>query len=210
MLGSSSPTVAPSSTRSSSINIKIYAGTGTAASTGTGGSRLAASFKNPRSIWADSAGVYYITEIGSYCIRKIDTSNIVQAYAGVCGTSGYSGDGGAASSALINVLPVMFGSSSGTNYLADYGSHVLRSVSSSGIIKTICGNPSASTNTGDGGPASSATIKSPRGVWVSSVGVVYVTSYLGYLLRKIDASNIITTVAGEFLFSFTLRLCCLF
>ena len=194
MLGSS-PTAAPST--SSSNFIKTFAGTGTAASSGTGGPPLAASFKTPTSIWADSAGVYYIADPGSFCIRKIDTSNIVQLYTGVCETSGYSGDGGAASSALLNTGTVMFGSSLGTMYLADYTSHVVRSVSSSGIINTICGNPSASTYTGDGGPASSATIKSPIGVWVDSVGNVYVTCFSFAVVRKIDTSNIITTIAGE-------------
>ena len=199
VLGSTSPTAAPSSARSSSINIKIYAGTGTAASSGTGGSPLAASLNNPRSIWADSAGVYYILEGGFTCVRKIDTSNIVQAYAGMCGSSGYSGDGGAATSATFNFVVAIFGSSSGTMYLPDYGKYVIRSVSSSGVINTICGGTSFS-NTGNGGPASSAGFLAPHGVWVNSLGVVYVTSYQGYVVRKIDTSNIITTFAGKLLF----------
>ena len=64
-----------------------------------------------------------------------------------------------------------------------------------GIITTAAGNGTGSY-TGDGGPAVSATINSPTGVTVDPQGNLYISDYLNSVIRKVDASGNISTVAG--------------
>ncbi len=63
------------------------------------------------------------------------------------------------------------------------------------IIETIAGTGIGS-NTGDGGDATLAGIHFPSKVAVDSLGQVYITSYFGNSVRKIDTNGKISTIAG--------------
>ncbi len=64
------------------------------------------------------------------------------------------------------------------------------------IITTIAGTGSASYS-GDGGPATSATINSPQGIAIDSSGNVFFNEFSNNILRKITvATGIISTYAG--------------
>jgi hypothetical protein len=63
-------------------------------------------------------------------------------------------------------------------------------------ITTLAGNGDASS-TGDGGPATSASLNGPRGVTVDTAGNVYVAEYYGQRVRKIAVNGTISTVAGN-------------
>ncbi|MBD2701864.1 hypothetical protein IC229_14535 [Spirosoma sp. BT702] len=60
------------------------------------------------------------------------------------------------------------------------------------IISTVAGR----LNTGDGGPATLATVNAPEGVVMDASGNVYFTESQGNVIRKINAAGIITTIAG--------------
>jgi len=117
---------------------------------------------------------------------------------------GFSGDGGKASDAqLYNPRAVAF-SHAGDVFIADALNHRVRRIDPNGIISTIAGNPTPSSNGtpigafgGDGGPATQAQLNQPHGVAVDSHGNVYVADSLNNRIRKINAANgVITTIAG--------------
>lgn len=189
------PSAAPSSARSSQYSIKLFAGTGAFSSTGNGGQATAATFFTLRTVWFDTAGVAYLVESGAMCVRTVDTSGIVHSFAGVCGTPGSSGDGGAASSALFSYCPTIFVSTVGNQYIPDLSNNKVRMVSTSGIISAVIGTGTAATS-GDGGKATAAAINAPHSVWGNSVGSLYIGSYEDHLVRSMDSSNIIHTLAG--------------
>ncbi len=97
-----SPTYYPSLSPHSISIITTIAGTGTAGFSGDNGQATSATISGPHGITIDSSGNVYFSDIGNNRVRKITSSTgIISTYAG-SGTIGYSGDGGAASSAALN------------------------------------------------------------------------------------------------------------
>src|SRR5262252_8283835 len=64
------------------------------------------------------------------------------------------------------------------------------------IITTVAGNGQAAFG-GDGGPASEASLNMPGSVAVDAKGNVYIADWQNERIRKISATGIITTVAGN-------------
>ena len=115
-------------------------------------------------------GNVYISDWYNQRIRKVTVSTgIISTIAGT-GSTGYSGDNGAATSAtLYNPYGVGL-DSAGNVYIADTENHSIRKVTiSTGIITTFAGTGTGSYS-GDNGPATSATLNYPNGVAVDSAG----------------------------------------
>ena len=112
----------------------------------------------------------YIADRDNNRIRKVTVSTgIISTIAGT-GTSSYSGDNGAATSAALNNPHGVGLDTAGNVYIADTGNHRIRKVTiSTGIITTFAGTGTASYS-GDNGPATSATLNYPYGVAVDSAG----------------------------------------
>ena len=111
------------------------------------------------------------------------------------GTSGYGGDNGPALSAMI--APYSFTLDKyGNIYIADNENYRVRKVNTAGIITTIAGT-GISGHTGDGGPATVATIGPAVGVLADSVGNIFFTEWTYNTVRRISTSGIITTIAGN-------------
>ena len=119
-------------------------------------------------------------------------SGIINTIAGN-GTAGYSGDGGAASSAMLRQAGIEC-DRAGNLYIADMGNNRIRKVDTFGIITTIAGT-GTSGYSGDGGPATLATLYQPSDVTVDNVGNVYIADG-SCRIRKINHAGIISTVAG--------------
>ncbi len=86
----------------------------------------------------------------------------------------------------------------GNVYIADTYNHRVRKVTAStGVITTMVGTGTG-TYSGDGGAATSATVKNPYGLAVDSSGNVYIGDYGNHHVRKITVSTgIITNIAGS-------------
>jgi len=112
------------------------------------------------------------------------------------GTTGYTGDGGLATSAEIDPFGGIAVDATGNIYIADGDNSVIRKVTvATGDITTVAGNGTAG-DSGDGGLAISAELNSPSGVAVDSVGNIYFCDIES--IRKVTvATGIITTVAGN-------------
>jgi uncharacterized protein (TIGR03437 family) len=106
------------------------------------------------------------------------------------------GDGGQATSADLNQPADVAVDASGNLFIADAGNNRIRKVSASGIITTVAGNGSPGFS-GDGGPATSALLSYPSAVAVDASGNIFIADWLNNRIRKVSASGIITTVAGN-------------
>ena len=109
---------------------------------------------------------------------------------------GFSGDGGPATAAELNAPRGVAVDASGNLYIADALNNRIRKVSSDGIITTVAGNGSLSYS-GDGGLAADAQLSGPRGLAVDGAGNLFIADFDNNTVRKISASGIITTVAGN-------------
>ncbi|HEV7232135.1 MAG TPA: T9SS type A sorting domain-containing protein [Bacteroidia bacterium] len=111
------------------------------------------------------------------------------------GTSGYSGDGGPATAAMLEDPNGIAVDGSGNIFVADPNNACVRKIDPAGNISSFAGNGTRG-NTGDGGPASAALLVNPMGVAVDQAGNVYIADYTDNKIRKVNTSGIITTIAG--------------
>jgi uncharacterized protein (TIGR03437 family) len=147
----------------------------------------------PADIAVNAAGNVYIADTGNLRVRKL-SAGIIQTIAGN-GLS-YSANGGPAVAALF-VDPAGVAVDAGGNvYIADPGGNRIYQVSPAGTITTVAGNGSAGFS-GDGGLATDAQMSGPWGVAVDGSGNLYISDRGNNRIRKVSASGIVTTVAGN-------------
>jgi VCBS repeat-containing protein len=173
--------------------ITTVAGNGTSGFSGDGGPATSAQLRNPYSIAVDAAGTIFIGDDGNNRIRKVDAQGTITTYAGT-GTSGFSGDGGPATQANLRVASMTI-DAAGTVYFTDQGNGYVRKITPDGIITTIAGSGTTGYS-GDGGPGTSARIRSPYGVGVDATGNVYFAEISNHVIRRVTPQGIISTYAG--------------
>ena len=177
--------------------ITTVAGDGASGFSGDGGTATSASLKFPRGLAVDAAGNLLIAD-ENHRVRRVDASSgIITTVAGN-GTSGFSDDGGPATSASLNLPRGVAVDTSGNVYIADRSNHRVRLVDgATGTITTVAGTTSTGFS-GDGGPATTANLNSPQGVAVDGSGNLYISDTLHDRIRRVDAATgVITTVAGD-------------
>lgn len=165
---------------------------------GDNGSATNAGIDNPISVTVDAQGNLYIAETGGV-IRKVNTNGIITTVAGKHSIAGgYSGDGGQATAAALDWPTSVCLDNAGNMYICDCLNCVIRKVNTNGIITTMAGNHnSADTYYGDGGPATSAGMYSPYTIALGGSGNMYIADSGNYVIRKVNTSGTITTVAGN-------------
>ena len=164
--------------------ITTYAGTGTAGYSGDGALATLARLNRPQGIHLASNGDLYIADALNSAIRKVAAvTGIITTYAGT-GTAGFSGDGGAATSAQLNAPEAMHLNSVGDLYIADTVNNRIRRVSSGGTITTVVGTGTAGS-AGDGGSATAAQLDTPRGIAIGSNGAYYIGDRNNNKIRKV-------------------------
>jgi gliding motility-associated-like protein len=176
--------------------ITTIAGNGTNGYSGDGGTATAAQISLPLGIAVDGPGNIYFTEGGNDLVRKVTPAGIISTFAGT-GTPGYSGDGGPAAAALFGGVQGIAIDGANNVYIADDIYFVIRRVNTSGMISTFAGNGTAGYS-GDGGPATAAQFQnsSPVGIAIDKNNNLFVTDYQNFVVREINTSGIINTIAG--------------
>jgi sugar lactone lactonase YvrE len=174
--------------------ITTFAGNGMAGYSGDGGAATSASLGQPVGLALDAFGNLYIADNSNERVRKVNPNGIITTVAGN-GTSGYSGDGGAATSASFNTLRGVAVDAAGSLYIADPGNNRVRKVARNGIITTVAGNGSRGYS-GDGGAATKAALNRPEGLGLDAAGNLYIADTQNNRIRKVDTTGIIATVAG--------------
>ena len=103
------------------------------------------------------------------------------------GTQGFSGDGGAATSASLYYPAGVAVDGSGNLFIADGGNHRVRRVdAATGVITTVAGNGTSDGFTGDGGPGTSASLWSPTGVAVDGSGNLFIADWRKSRVRLVQ------------------------
>jgi len=176
--------------------ITTVAGNGSTGYSGDGGPATAAALAGNWGMAVDAFGNIYISDQGNHRIRKVSSTGIITTIAGT-GTSGFSGDGGPATDAKMNAPLGIAVDPSGNVYFSDSYNFCIRKINTAGIITTFAGIPGSAGFSGDGGPATSAKLKYIWGLALDAAGNLYMCDAPNDRVRKVDASGIITTIAGS-------------
>jgi uncharacterized protein (TIGR03437 family) len=179
--------------------LTVLAGNGIAGFSGEGGPARRASLRLPSDAVMDKAGNLYIYDSLNFRIRIVTPAGIMSTYAGT-GVEGYTGDGGPATQAQIEIDGKMAIDAAGNLYFTDGIDSVIRRVTPNGAISTYAGNgqPASGPNSGNNGPATQASLGLAAGALaVDSAGNLYVAEDITNQIRKIAPTGIITTVAGS-------------
>jgi len=171
---------------------------------GDGGPATAAELARPDGIAVDGSGNVYFADSYYSVIRVINTSGIISTIAGDGLGDYYSGDGGQATAAGLNFPAGIAVDGSGNVYIADQDNNAIRMVNTSGIISTIAGwaypgggYPENEGYSGDGGLATAAALNQPAAVALDGSGNIYIADQVNNVIRKINSSGIISTIAGN-------------
>ena len=165
--------------------ITAIAGTGTAGYSGDGGAATFAKLYYPNGIAVDLSLSIYIADQYNPCVRFINaTTGVIITIAGT-GASGYSGDGGAATSTKLKDPTGVFVDSLFNMYIIDRSNNLVRFINATtGMITTIAWT-STSGHSGDGGAATSARLKHPYGIAVDSSLNVYIADQYNHCFRRL-------------------------
>ena len=149
----------------------------------------------------DAAGNLYVSECWPYAaILRIDPTGTITTFAGT-GSPGFAGDGGPAAKAQLYCPLGMAAASDGSLYVADHANNRIRRIDATGIISTVVGSGPVGVDhgsfSGDGGLATAATLQEPYDVALDSSGDLFISDRDNNRIRKVDPSEIISTIAGD-------------
>ncbi len=167
--------------------IATVAGNGRPGFSGDGGPATLAGL-SPAGIAVDAAGNLYIAD-GWSRVRQV-SNGVITSVAGNA-IQGYSGDGGPATSAELNLPLDVTVDSSGNLFIAERGNARVRKVAR-GVIQTVAGGGGV----GDGGLATNAQLDGPFGIALGPSGVLYIADTGSNRVRSIS-DGVITTVGGN-------------
>ena len=131
-----------------------------------------------------------------FCSSMAQAQGIITTVAGSSPNGGFSGDGGPATSAGLFLPRGVALDAAGNLYIADSSNNRVRKVTPGGTITTAAGNGQFGYS-GDGGPATSATIVQPYAVALDGAGNLYIADYGNNRIRKVTPGGTISTVAGN-------------
>ncbi len=170
---------------------------------GDGGPAVLAQVSQPQGLVFDSLGNLIIADSGNNRVRKVTPAGVITTIAGN-GSYGDSGDGGLATSAQLSNPYRVAVDVSGNVFIADSGNNRIRKVTPAGIISTVAGNGLYGFGgiSGNGGPATAASIGFPAGVTVDAAGNLYIADTGNNQIRKVGTDGIIRVFAGTGEFGF--------
>ena len=174
-------------------SIQSIAGSGLV---GDGGPALLASFGQTEGIACSKAGVVYIADAADHRIRAVHPDGTIQTIAGT-GSAGFAGDGGPAVRALFHSPYGIAVDADGALFIADLGNHRIRRISPDGIVTTVAGGGTVLAGpAGDGGPATSVILDSPRNVLMDSNNGFYFSDFAAHRVYYVDRQGSIHSFAG--------------
>jgi uncharacterized protein (TIGR03437 family) len=174
--------------------VSVIAGTAGLGDPGEGVEATKAQLRDPRHMTIDRAGNIYFTEGLAHRVRKISPAGIITTVAGT-GQAGFSGDGGPAARAQLNLPVGIAVDRAGNLFISEKENHRIRRITPSGIISTVAGTGQKAYS-GDGGVAAQAALNAPAGLVFDQEGSLYVADEGNHRVRRISPAGIMTTVAG--------------
>ena len=179
--------------------IKLIAGSGNLAGiTGNGAPATSVVLKSPTGIAFDASDNLYISDTSNFWIRKVDRLTQLTTFTAGTGIKGLSGG---------NWIPATFARLNNPGFLTITPTNNILLFTDTGCVRSVVlpsstmnllsGSFSGTGYSGDNGPARSALMDNPSGLWIDEItNILYVTDSFTFVVRKIDSSNVITTVAG--------------
>jgi len=162
---------------------------------GSGGLAASPPLSQPGGVAVDSSGNLFIADTGSGLIRKVAAGGSRVTIVAGSGSTGFNGDGGPATSATLSGPEGVAVDTSGNIFIADTFNNVIRKVAG-GTISTVAGNNTQGFS-GDKGPATSAQLDNPTGIFVDASGNLYIADRGNNRVRMVSAGGTITTIAGN-------------
>ena len=141
----------------------------------------------------DGSGNVYVADTNNHTIRKITSAGVVTTLAGTAGTSGSTNATGTA--ATFNRPRGVAVDGSGNIYVADTDNHIIRKITSGGVVTTFAGTAGNPGSTDGSGAA--ARFNYPNGLAVDVNGDVYVADTGNHTVRRITSDGVVSTLVGQ-------------
>lgn len=152
--------------------------------TGDGGLAIKALLASVQGVAADALGNYYLADTDANCVRRISPNGIITTIAGT-GKPGFSGDGGQATLAQLNLPYGVAADLTGNVYVADFGNKCIRKISPNGTISTVAGLTSSTQMSG------------PRNIAVDTLGTLYISDFTASRVYRLTPQGVFTAYAGS-------------
>ncbi len=143
----------------------------------------------------DTQGNVIFADYGNHMVSRLNADGTITVLAGN-GIEGFSGDNGPALSASLDRPASAVMDAAGNLYIYDTSFARIRRVTPDGIIRTYAGNGNFGY-TGDGGPATKASIENNGRLAIDPAGNLYLTDGAANVVRQITPAGIISTYAGN-------------
>jgi len=128
--------------------------------------------------------IYVVEGSDEHQVRRIGPDGIIRTLAGT-GEPGYSGDGGAAELALLDMPSGVAVAPSGVVYISSFKNNVVRQVAQDGTISTVVGGGNPPDGLGDGAPARAGGLWRPEDVALAPDGTLIVADWGSGRVRKV-------------------------
>jgi streptogramin lyase len=186
-----------SASAASDWTISTFAGNGTLGFSGDGGPATAAQINDPYGVVRGPDGAIWFVEHNGHRIRRVAADGRISTIAGT-GTRGYTGDGGPAQEASLDLPHELRFDQAGNIFIADTGNNAVRRIDAkTGLITTVAGGKQKRGYTGDGGPAAEATLRGPHSIQFDNGGTLYICDVGNHAIRTVNPkTGVIVTFAG--------------
>ena len=148
----------------------------------------------PFDLTFDETGTMFVADTGAHRLSRVDQIDELATVAGN-GLSGFGGDGGLATEAILDSPVGIEVDALGNVYAVDMKNSRIRMIDTSGKIKTIAGNGVRGFS-GDGGLATEASLDRPWSIAFDGAGNLYIADTGNNRIRQVDLAGKISTVAG--------------
>ena len=152
---------------------------------GDNGPATAAQIDDPADVAVTPGGGFLIADLNNHRVRRVSAAGTITTAAGT--VVGFTGDGGPAAAARLNMPIGVAARPDGGFVVVDRGNNRVRAVSAAGVITTLAGSGLAGF-TGDGGPATAARLNQPLGIAVGSDGDVLIGDTVNHRIREVDTT----------------------
>ncbi len=150
---------------------------------------------SPAAVAADGPARIFVADTSNHRVRQIFPGSLIRTVAG-SGGAGLGADGRPGLETPLHGPRGLASDGRGNLYISDTLGHRVMIQLPSGVLLTVAGNASAGFG-GDGGRAELAQLFQPNGIAADGAGNLYIADTGNHRIRKVDASGIITTIAGD-------------
>lgn len=177
------------------VNVTLVAGDSTNGNSGsTDGVGNVARFNNPQGITIDPSNTFlYVADTGNHTLRRVTPGGTVTTLAGSAGSPG-SQNGTGSAARFSSLRGVVTDATGASIYVSDTGNHLLRKVTSAGVVTSLAGQDGVSGSSNGSGTA--ASFNAP-GRPAFRNGVIYVPDTGNHTLRAMTTAGAVTLFAGQ-------------